>query len=98
MSTLTRLGVKPKSWIRKQLEPVETYNRKARERYTQACKEWEPTKGGFPFLGTFVYRDDDGEDYVEGYVVSWQHAEGGRGSRYFETKKAAEEFFYSDEN
>lgn len=75
------------------MQPVSEYNRGADREYRKAVAEWQPSKGGFPFRGFYVFtREDTGEDYQRGYVVSFIHDEGGKGSRFFNTRYEAESY------
>ena len=72
------------------LVPIRTvadFNREARAQYNRAVAEWKPETGGFPFLGFYIFRDEEtGEEYEHGFVVS---SENGRRHYFGKTKNEA---------
>jgi len=48
---------------------VKEYNKEALTRYHEAVKNWDNTKGGFPFVGMYTYSTPEGNFRKNGYVV-----------------------------
>lgn len=45
------------------------YNMQQMEKYEQRCKEWEPSKGGFPQIAFYFFYDEQGNHRITGYVA-----------------------------
>ncbi len=83
---------------KKTMHKVSDYNREAGRRYSEAVSKWKPGAGGFPHRGMYTYsHEKTGEERKRGRVVSWEHPEGGKGSRYFHKRKDAEAYHQSKE-
>jgi len=79
--------------ITKIIKSVKQYNQEAEARYQEAVNNWKPERGGFPFMGFYIYyKPETQERYRRGIVVEWQSTEGGKGSRLFQKRKEAEKF------
>ena len=55
---------------------VVEYNKKAREEYRKAVDEWRAHGDVFtpiPFLPKYLFIDDDGIEFKDGYVVTDKH-------------------------
>ena len=48
---------------------VQDYNAQQEEKYRMAIKEWEPTRGGFPYVGFYLFFDTNGNRGLEGFVA-----------------------------
>ena len=62
----------------------EEYNHRGFDEYKKACDEWHPNKGGFPYIGFYIFEKENGEPKNYGYVLATEH-----GGRWFKTKREA---------
>ena len=93
----TRTGIFPNGWVKKSIEQVKQYNTKKKAQYQKDIDQWDSNKGGFPYMGFYIYtKPKTNDEYQRGIVVSWEHCEGGKGSQLFHTKQQAKDFFFSD--
>tara|TARA_R100000900_G_C3337059_1_gene164509 strand:+ start:1378 stop:1608 length:231 start_codon:yes stop_codon:yes gene_type:complete len=60
------------------------FNRRGFNDYKKACNEWNPSNGGFPYIGFYIFEKPNGEPRNYGYVLATQH-----GGEWFKTKKEA---------
>ena len=95
---MTRTGIFPNGWIKKSIEQVKEFNTRKRREHSEAVSKWNPANGGYPYLGFYIYRKDEdtGEERKNGYVVSWEHCEGGKGSRFYLHETEALKAFNTD--
>lgn len=69
------------------IQTVKEYNREAEVKYKKAVKEWLPEKGGFPYIGFYLFYTPEGNRRKRGFVISKGN------SHYFRlTKKEVIEF------
>jgi len=50
--------------------PVKQFNKEAEVRYDKAVDNYEPSKGGFPFLPMYLFQTPEGENRQRGYVAT----------------------------
>ena len=60
------------------------FNRRGFNDYKKACNKWNPSNGGFPYIGFYIFEKPNGEPRNYGYVLATQH-----GGEWFKTKKEA---------
>lgn len=68
------------------LTKADDYNRKQYLKYQQAVAEWQPNRGGFPYVGFYMYYDSRGNRRMTGWVLE---SIGYDRSHWFKTKKEA---------
>lgn len=56
------------------VEPVAVYNARKRVAYSEACKAWNPSTGGFPQIAFYLWFDEEGNEQTEGYIGSTERA------------------------
>lgn len=49
--------------------PVADYNARQASRYSEACRKWEPSRGGFPQAAFYFFCTSRGEKRARGYVA-----------------------------
>ena len=68
----------------KEVITCKEFNRRGFNAYQKACDDYEPNKGGFPYIGFYIFEKLNGEPRNYGYVFATEH-----GGDWFKTKTEA---------
>ena len=55
------------------VETIKEYNDRQYKKYQEAVRIYNPNKGGFPYIGFYLFFDDKGNRGMEGFVASDEH-------------------------
>lgn len=81
------------------IQTVQEFNKDGQKRYLEAVEDYHPVCGGFPFIGSYCFFNEDNEFLSVGYVVTTVNEVGKPFSKkYFKTKKEAESYVFNNVN